>query len=89
MFTQKLLVCHDQCVLFTTINALLSCDISSFSNTDNCAVEDWFITQDDFLGKEGDLTIQTVGEHLREQAVAEVGQYLQYCKQLNWSNIIQ
>ena len=74
-------------MLFTTINILLSCDISSFSDTDNCAVEDWFITQDDLLGKEGDLPIQTVGEHLREQAV--VGQYLQYCKQLNWSNIIQ
>ena len=89
IFTQKLLVCHDQCVLFTTINTLLLCDISSFSNTDNCAVEDLFITQDDLLGREGDLPIQTVGEHLREEAAAEVGQYLQYCKQLNWFNITQ
>ena len=89
IFTQKLLDCHDQYVLFTTISTLLSCHISSFSNTDNCAVEDWFITQDDLLGKEGDLPIQTVGECPREQAVAEVGQYLQYCEQLNWFNIIQ
>ena len=89
IFTQKLLVCHDRCVLFPTINTILSCDISSFSDTDNCAVEDWFITQDDLLGKEADLPIQTVCECLREQAVAEVGQYLQYYKQLNWFNIMQ
>ena len=36
--------------------------MSSFSNTDNCAVEDWIITQDDLLGEEHDLPIQTVGE---------------------------
>ena len=39
------------------------------------------------MGKEADLPIQTVGECLREHAVAEVGQYLQYYKQLNWFNI--
>ena len=68
-------------------------ETSSFSNTDNCTdnctVEDWFITLDHLLGKEDDPPIQTVGEHSREHAVAEVGQYLHYCKNLNWFNIIQ
>ena len=89
IFMQILLVCYNQCVLFTTINRLLLCDISSFSDTDNCAVEDWFITQHELLGKECDLPIQTVGECFKDQAVAEMGQYLQYCKQLNWFNVIK
>ena len=64
-------------------------DTSSFSNTDDCTVEDWFITQDGLLGKEHDPPIPTVGEHLREQAVVEVGQYFHYCKNLSWFNGIQ
>ena len=33
--------------------------------------------------------IQTIGECLGEQVVAEAGQYLHCCKHLNWFNIIQ
>ena len=63
-------------------------DHGYLANADNCAVEDWFITHDDLVGKEGDPPIQIVIECLREPVVAEVGQYLHYCKHLNWFNII-
>ena len=75
--------------MFVVHNNKHNTDTSSFSDTENCTNEDCFITRNDLLGKECDLPIQTVGELLREQGVAEVGQDLHYCKNLNWFYIIQ
>ena len=75
--------------MFVVHNNKHNTDTSSFSDTENCTNEDWFIIWNDLLGKEGDPPIQTVGELLREQGVAEVGQDLHYYKNLNWFYIIQ